>query len=82
MVDARGSDPKLPVGSNRCRCSGCGRYFSSVASFDAHRLGDGESRHCLSEPAMRARGMVVNEKGYWATSAWDGVAQERVRRTP
>jgi hypothetical protein len=72
MADPTGSDPKLPTGSNRCRCGACHRYFSSVASFDAHRVGDGDARRCLPEPEMLARGMVVNDKGYWVTEAWDG----------
>ena len=72
MVDSSGSDPKLPIGSNRCRCSGCARYFSSVASFDAHRVGDGDARRCLSDREMTSRGMAINEKGYWVTRLWEG----------
>lgn len=64
----RGHNPMLPIGTARCQCSGCARYFSSVGAFDKHRR-DGA---CLSEAEMIARGMVVNGKGYWVSQAWDG----------
>jgi len=80
MVNSQGADPKLPVGGNRCRCGKCGLYFSSVASFDAHRAGDGDARHCFTEPEMRARGMAVNDKGYWVTKAWDRQAASAYNR--
>lgn len=67
IVDATsrgGVDPMLPVGTNRCQCSGCDRYFSSVGSFDKHRR---EGR-CLTEAEMLARGMLVNARGYWVGS--------------
>lgn len=59
-----GHDPMLPVGTARCKCSGCDRYFSSVGSFDKHRR---EGR-CLTEAEMLARGMLVNARGYWVSS--------------
>jgi len=74
MADSRSFTPTLPIGSARCQCSGCARYFSSVASFDAHRVGEGDARHCLTEAAMLARGMGVNDKGYWVTKLWEGGA--------
>jgi hypothetical protein len=64
---SKGSNPMLPVGSNRCQCSGCDRHFSSVASFDKHRI---EGR-CLTTDEMLARGMAVNDKGYWVTAMYD-----------
>lgn len=67
IVDAAGRgahDPMLPVGTARCQCSGCDRYFSSVGSFDKHRR---EGR-CLTEDEMTARGMLVNARGYWVSS--------------
>lgn len=66
MADPGGSDAKLPIGSNRCQCGACRLYFSSVASFDMHRI---ESR-CLTTGEMLAKGMSVNDKGYWVTQAW------------
>jgi hypothetical protein len=71
---SRGSDPMLPVGSNRCQCGGCALYFGSVAAFDKHRH-DGR---CLSVAEMARRGMVVNEGGYWVTKAYDPAAHGRV----
>lgn len=62
-----GSDPMLPIGTARCQCSGCDRYFSSVGSFDKHRR-DGR---CLTPDEMAARGMLVNARGYWISSQLD-----------
>ena len=67
---ARGSNPRLPIGSNRCQCGGCALYFGSVAAFDKHRR-DGR---CLTAEQMRDKGMAVNEKGYWVTEAYDPLA--------
>jgi hypothetical protein len=66
MSVSHGSNPKLPIGSNRCQCGGCDRYFASVAAFDKHRREGG----CLTEAEMLGRGMSVNDKGYWVTQAW------------
>lgn len=60
------ADPLLPINSDRCKCVTCGRYFSSVASFDRHRL-DGR---CRTEDEMVAKGMALNEKGYWVTKLY------------
>lgn len=65
---SRGSNPMLPIGTARCQCSGCGRYFSSVGAFDKHR----REGACLSETEMLGRGMVVNDRGYWVSEQWDG----------
>ena len=52
--------PPLPVGTNRCRCTACGRSFGGVGGFDAHqRLHDGELT-CLDPATL---GMV--ERGGW-----------------
>lgn len=72
---------KLAVGMSRCRCSGCGHYFNSVAAFDEHRIGnimvDGVRkkipRRCLTVEEMDARGMVVNSSGYWVREKWEGI---------
>jgi len=76
-----GMTEKLTVGMSRCRCSGCGHYFNSVAAFDEHRIGniivDGVRkkipRRCLTVAEMDARGMVVNASGYWVREKWEGV---------
>lgn len=67
-----GSDPMLPIGTARCQCSGCDRYFSSVGAFDKHRR---EGR-CLSEAEMTERGMLVNARGYWVSEAYYGRGDE------
>lgn len=35
------ADPLLPHGTNRSKCTSCGRYFSSASSFDVHWTDDG-----------------------------------------
>ena len=59
------SDPKLPVGTNFCKCSGCGEYFGGVSGFDMHRV----DRACLppSEVASKEGEAMLrlNERGYW-----------------
>ncbi len=80
-----GEKPRLRVGSNRCRCAQCGRFFGSVTGFDKHqqRAPDGNAR-CLSENEMCGRGMVQGAAGWWyaTTATWapketnrDGVDQ-------
>lgn len=76
-----GMNEKLTVGMSRCRCSGCGHYFNSVAAFDEHRIGnimvDGVRkkipRRCLTVEEMDARGMAVNSSGYWVREKWEGI---------
>jgi len=54
---------------SRCRCSGCGDYFNSVSVFDRHRVGGWQGRttdrRCLNASEMRARGWVLNARGFW-----------------
>ncbi len=66
------SDPKLPPGTNYCRCAACGEYFGGVSAFDLHRVGAAEDRACLppaqvsnrqSEPVLR-----LNNRGYWVSA--------------
>jgi len=55
---------------NRSQCGGCGLYFSSVSAFDKHRVAidkDG-NRRCLDEAEMRAKGMDINERGWWVSA--------------
>ncbi len=65
------SDPKLPFGTNRCLCSGCGEYFTTVANFDAHRKGDGEKRRCVDPSTMRLKNgnarYRITADGLWAS---------------
>jgi hypothetical protein len=66
--------PRLPGGSDRCRCAACGAYFNSTRAFERHRVGpyrqfndppDAPDRRCLSEAEMTARGMAKNRTGFW-----------------
>ena len=64
-----GSDPKLPFGSRRCLCSGCGEYFSNVRNFDMHRTGEGKGRSCIHPSKLvtkkgKAR-LRLNADGIW-----------------
>jgi hypothetical protein len=67
---------KLPVGSDVCKCSGCGKYFNSTAAFDKHRHGRAEDRRCYSIDEMRERGMDVNARGRWVTALRDELAPD------
>jgi hypothetical protein len=50
-------------------CSGCGITFSSLGSFDRHRVGSYEKqeRRCLTEDEMIARKMRKSKLGYWTS---------------
>ena len=58
-------DPKLPFGTNYCRCSACGEYFGGVRAFDDHRVGPADDRACLDACGMAAVGLTLNARGYW-----------------
>lgn len=53
------------------RCSACGRRFSGVTGFDAHRAGRyakpgrPHTRRCRSDAEMAAKGYTVDAKGVW-----------------
>jgi hypothetical protein len=55
------------------RCSGCGLYFTSVSSFDFHRVGPYSARRCMTEAELRADGVTPNERGYWRKPAPAGI---------
>lgn len=61
-------DPKLPVGTNYCKCSACGEYFGGVSGFDLHRRGT-EDRACLPPSQVANKEgkslLRLNERGYW-----------------
>lgn len=68
----------MKLTGKRCQCAGCERYFTSEAAFNKHRTGKfgiGE-RRCCAEDEMRAKGMIQNARGIWASSAstWRGAA--------
>lgn len=57
---------ELRLGSEMCECPTCGRFFSTTANFDRHRIGafDDDSRRCLSPAEMTAKGLV-EKSGVW-----------------
>lgn len=57
-----GPDSRLPPGTNRCRCAGCGRYFGGVNGFERHRV----SFNCIDPASV---GLVLNSRGYWVRPA-------------
>ncbi len=65
------NDTRKPPGCNltgaRCRCSACGETFNSISTFDAHRVGGYEARHCLTCTEMTARGWHQNAGRFWMT---------------
>ena len=65
-------DHKLPIGSNRCKCTTCGRYFSAPSSFEAHwrrpkGTPDGAGDGCF-DPVLAG---LVERSGYWSFPAMD-----------
>ena len=50
-------------------CSGCELTFSSLGSFDKHRVGNYEKheRRCLTEDEMIAIKMRKSKLGYWTS---------------
>ena len=63
------SDPKLPVGTNYCKCASCGEYFGGVRGFELHRQGQGGDRSCLAPSRVANKEgkplLRLNERGYW-----------------
>ena len=69
----------LPFGTNRCMCTGCGRYFGGVSGFDAHQtLGD-DGRPVCHDPATltnskgESLGYELSEAGYWTRPMPEGI---------
>lgn len=75
-----GGDPTrrerpIAVGTNRCRCGGCGRHFGGVTGFDAHQTLTATGDVVCHDPATR--GLVVIESGgfaWWSRPAPEGFA--------
>lgn len=62
----------LTRGKRRNQCGGCRVFFNSVTAFDGHRTGDyGVDRRCMTAEEMTAKGMSVNEAGYWIGSSME-----------
>ncbi len=60
--------PGCKLTGARCRCSACGETFNSISTFDAHRGGSYEARHCLTCTEMTARGWHQNAGRFWMTA--------------
>ena len=50
---------------DRCQCMACGEYFRSTSAFDHHRAGEWNARHCLDRAQMGAKGLILNDRGFW-----------------
>ena len=50
----------------RCRCMGCGEYFSTTRNFDRHRVGKHPERVCANPCDV---GLVRSPKGFWQRPA-------------
>lgn len=64
---AKSSDPRLPIGSNFCRCSECGEYFRSERAFERHRIGEFDlpgDRGCAPSARMPDLGLRCTS-GIW-----------------
>ncbi len=63
-------DPKLPFGSDKCKCSRCGEYFNSTHAFSKHRVSGFQpvTRTCLTPAEMRGKGWSINRTGHWVTA--------------
>lgn len=60
----------MKLSGQRNQCRSCGEYFNSNAAFDKHRAGTytPNTRHCLSQDEMKAKGMVIGGDGFWRGS--------------
>ena len=55
----------------RNQCAGCGEYFNSNYAFDKHRTGKhGVDRRCRTKEEMLAKGMSVNQWGFWISESY------------
>ena len=66
-------DPKLPVGTKYCLCSGCGEYFTNDFNFNMHRQDGPTGRVCVHPSTLLTKTGIarlrLNAKGYWARPA-------------
>lgn len=76
--------PRRALSGDRNQCPGCGEFFNSTHSFEAHRTGthEGNRRRCLNAAEMSRKGMAHNVAGYWvAKPRTDKDAPRRVTAT-
>lgn len=60
----------------RSQCAVCMKIFSSLSSFDRHRIGSiqDKTRRCMSDDAMLSKGMIKtirDNKEIWTTEGFD-----------
>lgn len=69
-LGGRAKHTRLKLTGNRCQCTACGEYFTSVRSFDRHRVGEYANRgrlagrRCLTAVEMDAAGFGRNARGF------------------
>lgn len=62
----------MKLTGQRNQCQGCKKYFNSNTAFEKHRTGIyGESRRCMTEEEMLAKGMILNKYSFWVSEAMD-----------
>lgn len=64
---------ELSVGSPRCQCPQCGRFFLSPSAFDRHLTMGKDGRAICHDPATRLgkdghKPMLRYENGWWITA--------------
>lgn len=60
------SDPRLPIGTNYCKCSACGEVFGGSSGFEFHRVGEFEGdRRCRTKKELRKAGYAADDMGRW-----------------
>lgn len=47
------------------KCAHCGKWFTSLRFWQAHRLGPYDDRFCLDEAELRLFGFRKDTKGRW-----------------
>jgi len=71
-MKSEASDPRLGIGTNHCKCSGCGEYFTCDKNFQLHRRGQGTDRRCVDPSGIVDKKGIArlrrNDRGLWATT--------------
>lgn len=71
---------KTWTGSTAAHCSGCHETYSSVALFDAHRVGYGERGSCKPPGSIRYDGQRLRlDQGVWKPPEMPVAARQRLR---
>ena len=62
------ADPKLPIGTNKCKCAACGEYFLNVKAFEYHRraaTGLNKDNAVSVTPCTSFDALLKDDDGYW-----------------